>query len=35
MWDEHRDVFREELGATYAQFDQRWTTWVLANYRGQ
>ncbi len=30
--DEHRAVFRDELGMTYAQFDRAWRAWVLETY---
>lgn len=35
LWDVHRDVFRDDLGMSYAQFDQAWQAWVLENYSAQ
>ena len=35
MWDVHREAFREGLSMTYAQFDEAWMAWVLANYSAQ
>lgn len=35
LWDVHREVFKESLGMSYAQFDRAWQSWVLENYRAQ
>ncbi len=31
----HRDIFKNELGMSYAQFDAAWAAWVAANYAVQ
>ncbi len=33
MPEVHRQVFKDELGMSYAQFDAAWRTWVAANYK--
>jgi hypothetical protein len=33
--DAHRDMFKEHLNMTYAQFDRAWQDWVLATYKSQ
>ena len=33
--DAHREMFKEHLGMTYAQFDRTWQEWVRATYKSQ